>query len=193
MIGTRSALLATTLLLTAPAMAAQPEGGHYVYVPPGATVVMLPAATPTLPVDFPVVRMMAQQQAVMQRMMADMDSMMAMPMPDPEQMIRSVMDGVPRTMPGSGVVLTQISTGSNGTCSETIVYGAPGANGQPQVHVTRTGNACGAITSTGPIGVTQTVPAPEPIAPTTATPPQDRLWHVSYPARPVTVHTAPGT
>jgi hypothetical protein len=191
MIGTRSALLATTLLLTAPALAAQPEGGHYVYVPPGATVVMLPAAaSPALQADFPVIRMMAQQQAMMQQMMAGMDSMMATPMPDPEQMIRSVMDGMPRTLPGSGVVLTQISTG-NGTCSETIVYGAPGANGQPQVHVTRTGNACGVITTTGPIGVTQTVPAPQPIAPTTTTPPQDRLWHVSYPARPVTVHTPP--
>ncbi len=143
MIGTRSALLATSLLLAAPAMAAQPEGGRYVYVPPGATIVLLPAASPTVPVDFPVARLVAQQQAMMQRMMADMDALMATPMPDPEQMIRSVMDGMPQTLPGSGVVLTQISSGA-GTCSETIVYGPQGANGQPQVKVTRTGNACGA-------------------------------------------------
>jgi hypothetical protein len=190
MIGTRSALLATSLLLVAPAMAARPEGGRYVYVPSGATIVQLPAATPSVPVDFPVARLVAQQQAMMQRMMADMDALMATQMPDPEQMIRSVMDGMPQTVPGSGVVLTQISSGT-GTCSETIVYGPQGANGQPQVKVTRTGNACGSMTaSDGPIGVTQTTPAPQTVPPATVTSPQDRLWHVSYPARPVTIHTA---
>jgi hypothetical protein len=190
MIGTRSALLATSLLLAVPVMAAQPEGGRYVYVPPGATIVLLPVAAPTVPVDFPVARLVAQQQAMMQRMMADMDALMATPMPDPEQMIRSVMDGMPQAAPGTGVVLTQISNGA-GTCSETIVYGPQGANGRQQVKVTRTGNACGAITSNRPIGVTQTTPAaPQTVPPATATPPQDRLWHVSYPARPVTIHTA---
>ena len=114
---------------------------------------------------------------------------MATPMPDPEQMIRSVMDGMPQTVPGSGVVLTQVSSGA-GTCIETIVYGPHGADGQPQVKVTRTGNACGAITSNGPIGVTQTAPAPQTAPPATVTSLQDRLWHVSYPARPVTIHAA---
>ena len=57
------------------------------------------------------------------------------------------------------MVLTQISSGA-GTCSETIVYGPQGVNGLPQVKVTRTGNACGAIISNGAIGVTQTTPAP---------------------------------
>jgi hypothetical protein len=192
MTGTRSALLATSLLLTAPAMAAQPaEGGHYVYVPPGATVVLLPAAAPTLPVEFPVVRMMAQQQAMMQRMMADMDALMAMPMPDPQQMIRSVMAGMPQTAPGAGMMLTQIASGA-GTCSETVVFGPPGANGQPQVKVTRTGDACAPMAATNePIGVTQTTPKVMP--PATVTPPQDRLWHVGYPARPVTIHTSPRT
>jgi len=189
MIGTRSALLATGLLLAAPAMAAQPEGGRYVYIPAGATIVLLPAASPTVPVDLPVARLVAQQQAMMQRMMADMDALMATPMPDPEQMTRSVMDGMPQALPGSGVVLTQISS-SAGMCSETIVYGPPGADGQPQVKVTRTGNACGAVTANGPIGVTETTPpAPETALPATVTSPQDRLWHVSYPARPVTIHT----
>jgi hypothetical protein len=191
MIGTRSALLATSLLLAAPAMAAPPQAGQYVYVPAGTTVVLLPAAAaPEMPVDFPVARLIAQQQAMMQRMMADMDAMMAMPMPDPEQMIRSVMDGMPR----SGMVLTQIS-GGNGTCSETIVYGPAGANGQPQVKVTRTGNACGAFRPAAPIDATQTLPAPVPkvMPPATVTPPEDRLWHVGYPARPVTVHASPRT
>lgn len=189
MTGTRSALLATSLLLAAPAIAAPPEGGRYVYVPPGATVILLPAATPSVPVDFPVARMIVQQQAMMQRMMADMDALIATPMPDPEQMIRSVMDGMPQTVPGSGVVLTQISSGT-GTCSETIVYGPQGADGQPQVKVTRTGNACGPITSNEPIGVTQTTPVPQTVPPATVTSPQDRLWHVTYPARPVMIHTA---
>jgi hypothetical protein len=193
MIGTRSALLATSLLLAAPAMAAQPEGGRYVYVPAGATVVLVPAAVPAIPADFPVARLVAQQQAMMQRMMADMDALMTMPMPDPEQMIRSVTDGMPQTVAGSGIVLTQISSGT-GTCSETIVYGPQGANGEPQVKVTRTGNACGAVTSSGPVGVSQTTPAPQTVPPATVTSPQDRLWHVSYPARPVTIHPAsPGT
>lgn len=135
MIGTRSVLLATSLLLAAPAMAAQPEGGRYVYVPPGATIVLLPAAAPTVPVDFPVARMVAQQQAMMQQMMANMDALMATPMPDPEQMIRSVMDGMPQTLAGSGVVLTQMTSGA-GTCSETIVYGPQGVDGLPQVKLT---------------------------------------------------------
>ena len=189
MIGTRSALLATGLLLAAPAIAAQPEGGRYVYVPAGATIVLLPAGSPTVPVDLPVARLVAQQQAMMQQMMADMDVLMATPMLDPEQMIRSVIDGGPQAVPGSSVVLTQISNGA-GSCSETIVYGPQGANGQPQVKVTRTGNACGAIISNGAIGVTQTTPAPEAAPPATVTSPQDRLWHVSYPARPVTIHAA---
>jgi hypothetical protein len=189
MIGTRSALLATSLLLAVPAMAAQPEGGRYVYVPPGATIVLLPAAAPSVPVDFPIARLVAQQQAMMQRMMADMDALMATPMLDPDQMIRSVTDGMPQTVPGPGVVLTQVSSATR-TCSETIVYGPQGANGQPQVKVTRTGNACGAISPTGPIGVTETTPATQTVPPATETTPQDRLWHVSYPARPVTIHTA---
>jgi hypothetical protein len=189
MIGTRSALLATSLLLAAPAIAAQPEGGRYVYVPAGATIVLLPAASSTVPVDFPVARLVAQQQAMMQQIIADMDALMATPMPDPEQMIRSVIDGMPQTVPGSGVVLTQISSGT-GTCSETIVYGPQGANGQPQVKVTRTGTACGAIASRGPIGVTQTTPASQTVPPATGMSPQDRLWRISDPARPLTIHTA---
>jgi hypothetical protein len=188
MIGTRSALLATSLVLVAPAMAAQAEGGRYVYVPSGATIVLLPATAPTVPVDFPVARLVAQQQAMMQQMMAEMDALMATPMPDPEQMIRSVMDGNPRTVPGAGVVLTQLSSGT-GTCSETIVYGPQGPNGQPQVKVTRTGNACGPISPNGPIGVTQTTPAPQTVPPATGTSPQDRLWRISDPARPLTIHT----
>ncbi len=51
--GTRSALLAASLFVAVPAVAAQPDGGQYVWVPAGATVVMLPATQATQ-VDFPV-------------------------------------------------------------------------------------------------------------------------------------------
>ena len=82
MIGTRSALLAASLLIAVPASAAQPDQGHYVWVPAGATVVLVPT-TQAQPVDFPVARLIAQQEAMMDRMMADMDLLMTMPMPIP--------------------------------------------------------------------------------------------------------------
>jgi len=192
-----SALLSACLALPVAAvadhgMAAQPDGGRYVYIPPGAMVLVLPgpgvAALPgqamPMAADFPVARMIAEQDSMIRRMMADMDSLMAT-LPDPQQMIRSVMNGVPQPMAGSGIVVTSISSG-NGTCSETITYGSPNAGGQPRVKVTRTGNACGAITSTGPIGVTQTAPTP-------VTPRHERLWTVGDPPHPVNTGTPPRT
>ena len=71
MVGTRSALLAAGLLVAVPATAAQPDGGHYVWVPEGATVVLVPSSA-IAPAEFPVARMIAQQQAMMNRMFADM-------------------------------------------------------------------------------------------------------------------------
>ena len=181
-------------------MAAQPEGGHYVYVPAGATVLVLPGPGATalpnhavsVPAEFPVARLIAQQDAVMQRMFADMDSLMAMPLPDPQQMIRSVMNGVPAAVLGSGVVMTSMSTG-DGVCSETITYGYPADGGQPQVKVTRSGDACGSITSSGPIGVTEGVPGPQPIAPQPVAPNHERLWTIGYPPHPIRVAAPPRT
>lgn len=192
------ACLALPLIMGAGAAgAAQPEGGRYVYVPPGAMVVFLPLPGATVsqrqtlaePVGFPVARMIAEQDAMVRHMMADMDSLMAS-LPDPQQMIRSVMDGMPRAAPGSGVVMTSLSSG-NGTCSETITYRYPPNGDQPRVHVSRTGNACGALMSTGPVGVTQTAPSlrqtpPEPVAR-----PHERLWTVGYPPHPITTGTPP--
>ena len=73
----RAALLGATVALplilgAGVAAAVQPADGRYVYVPPGTVVVFLPApAAADLPrqilaepVDFPVVRMMAQQEAM---------------------------------------------------------------------------------------------------------------------------------
>jgi hypothetical protein len=184
--GTPSALLAASLLVAAPAVAARPEGGHYVWVLAGATVVLVPAETAT-PVDFPVARMIAQQEAMMHRMFADMDSLMAMPLPDPDQMIRSVMQGVPQVAPGTEVVVTSISS-SNGTCSQTITYGYPGNGGQPQVKVSSTGNACGALRSAGPIGVTQPVPMPQPRPPR-----HERVWTIGNPPHLLRTGTPPRT
>ena len=167
--GTRSALLAASLFVAAPAVAAQPDGGHYVWVPAGSTVVMLPATQATQ-VDFPVAHMIAQQAAMMDRMFADMDTLLATAMPDPGQMIRSVMQGIPQAAPGSDVVVTSFSTGNGGTCSQTITYGYPGNGGQPQVKVSSTGNACGALGSAGPVGVMQALPMPQPVAPAPVAP-----------------------
>jgi hypothetical protein len=145
-----------------------------------AASLLLPAAAPATPVDFPFARMVAQQDAMMQRIMSDMDSLMAMPLPDPEQMVRSVMNGMPQVAPGSGVVVPSITTG-NGTCTQTITYGPQANGGQPVVKTSSTGNACGALGSSAPVGVTQPLPAPR----------RDRLWSIEYPARPVTgAHTA---
>jgi hypothetical protein len=81
-------------------------------------VVMVPA-TPAAQIDFPVAHMIAQQEAMMDRMFAGMDSLMATAMPSPDQMIRSVMQGMPQVAPGSGVVVTSFSTGNGVTCSQT--------------------------------------------------------------------------
>jgi hypothetical protein len=190
--GTRSALLAASLLVAAPAIAAQPDGGHYVWVPAGATVVLVPAA-PATPVDFPVARMIAQQQAAMNRMIADMDSLMATAMPDPEQMLRSVMQGMPQVAPGSGVVVTSISTGS-GTCSQTITYGYPGVGGQPTVKISNSGNACGTLRPSDRIDVMQPQPEPRQVVPAApATPRHERLWTVGDPPHPAATVLPPRT
>ena len=190
MIGTRGALLAAGLLLGAPAaIAASPEGGHYVWVPDGAALVVVPAQTaaPEL-ADFPGARMIAQQQAMMRRMFADMDQLMATALPDPEQMIRSVMQGMPQGLAGSSVVVTSITT-PGGTCSQTITYGFPNQGGQPVVNVS--GDGCGTIQSSGPLTVTQPMPGPQPV--TLAAPRHERLWTVGYPPHRIVAGTPPRT
>lgn len=175
--GSRNALLGAGLLLAGPAMAAA-DSGHYVWVPAGATVVLVPS-TLTTAVDFPAARMIARQRAMMDRVFADMDQLMAMPMPDPGQMIRSVMQGMPQPMPGAGVVVTSITTG-NGTCSQTVTYDYPDHGGQPTVKVSSTGDACGVTRPAAPLQVQQPTPAP-------TAPRQERLWHVDYPAQPIAI------
>jgi len=186
--GLKSALLAGGLLAATPAVAATPNG-HYVWVPDGATVVLVPSA-PVAAVDFPLAGMIARQDSMLRRVFADLDSLMATPMPDPGQVIRSVMQGVPQAMPGSGVVVTSFSTG-HGTCSQTITYGNPGNGGQPTVKVSSSGDACGQIGASAPVEITQPVPAPQQVLPTPAAPRGARLWTVGYPPRPLTTGAPP--
>lgn len=193
MIGARSALLGAGLLLSAPAAMAAPQGGHYVWVPNGAEVVVVPHSHMSVaPADFPVAHMIAQQQAMMQRMFADMDSLLATTLPDPQQMIRSVMQGMPQVPDGSSVVVTSITTPS-GTCSQTITYGSPNNGGQPVVHVSSSGNACGTIHSSAPLTVTQPLPSPQTVAPRAPAPRHERLWTVGYPPHRIATGTPPRT
>jgi hypothetical protein len=181
------------------ASAAPPAADHYVYVPPGATVVVLPAPAMTAmpvavteaPMVFPVARMIAQQNAMVQRMIADMNAMFAMPMPDPQELIEAAMRGMSPAGPAIGVFVTSVSSGS-GVCSETVTYGSPASGGMPEVHVTRSGNGCGTVTMPAPASPVATPVAPHAIpgmAPTSSPP---RLWTASDTARPIgRVH--PGT
>src|SRR5690349_8640155 len=129
MIETRSLMLTAGLLMSGPAaMAASPDGGHYMWVPDGA-VVVVPA-----PTVVPLARMIAQQEEMMQRTFADMDSLMATALRHPDQMMRSITQSMPQLPTGSTVVVTSITT-PRGTCSQTITYGYPGYGREPVVHV----------------------------------------------------------
>jgi hypothetical protein len=192
MIGMRSALLASGLLLGgSAAMAASSDGGQYVRVPNGSAVVVVPAQT-IAPADFPVARMIAQQEAMMRRMLTDMDSLMATALPIPEQMIRSVMQGMPQAPIGSSVVVTSITTPS-GTCSQTITYGYSARGSQPVVHVSSNGDACGVVHSSGPLTITQPQPGPQTVVPGPAAPRHQRLWALGYPPHPIGGGTPPRT
>jgi hypothetical protein len=181
MIGTRSAMLAASLFVAGPAIAATPSDGRYVWVPAGDAVVVVPKG-PTREIAFPVADMFARQEAAMQQMMADMDSMMALPLPGPDQIMHAAMRGMPEVAPGFSVVVTSISV-PGGTCSQTITFGAPSQGAQPVVNVVSSGNACGAIHATGPSNVAQ--PA--------AQRPHQQLWTIGYPAHPVATQVSPRT
>ena len=188
------AVLALPLLCGAKNASAAPplSSGDYVYIPAGATVVVLPGPAMTAPpvnisprpMAFPMASMIAAQDTMMQRMIADMNAMFAMPMPDPQQVLAAAMRGMPQPGRGTGVFLTSVSSGS-GVCSETITYNYPANGGKPQVHVARSGNGCGAVTMPGPA-----TPAAAPISPRAipnTTPPRaaPREWTARDTARPI--------
>jgi len=188
------AILALPFLCAAGNVSAAPPpgGGQYVYVPPGATVVVLPGPAMTAPLvntlpapmASPLVSMIAEQDAMMRRMIATMNAMSAMPMPDPERVLAAAMRGVPQPGRGTGVFLTSVSSG-RGVCSETITYNYPANGGRPQVHVARRGDGCGAVTMQGPA-----TPAAAPFAPRAIPSPAPRgapprVWTARDSARPI--------
>jgi hypothetical protein len=75
----------------------------------------------------------------------------------------------------------------------TITYGSPANGGRPQVKVSSTGNACGALGSAGLVGVMQALPVPRPVAPAPVAPRHGRLWTIGYPPHPVASGTPPRT
>lgn len=206
----RKALLAACLALpvagfagAAHARTAQAE--RSIEVPAGTVLVVLPnaipvaapqlAAVPTIPTAFPVMHLLAEQQAMMQSMMQQMHVLdqLTMAMPNPTQLMRTAFGGMPATQvpPGSSIVTTVVSNG-HGVCRQTITYRSTGHGARPQVHVVRSGDQCGALHMTGPIGITQRLPAPAaPHPQPTVGGHQPHLWTVSYPAHAVmaTPHT----
>jgi hypothetical protein len=189
------AILALPFLCVARSAGAAPPQtpGHYVYVPAGATVVVLPrramtAAAPayvtSAPMGFPVASMIAQQDAMMQQMIADMNAMFATPMPDPQQVFEAAMRGMPQPGAGADVFLTSVSSG-NGVCSETITYDYPANGGKPQVHVARSGNGCGAVTMQAPASPVAAPIAPRAIPNMVPPSPPPRVWTARDTARPI--------
>lgn len=203
----RNALLGACLALPlagfaglAHAQSTQPE--RVIRVPAGSVVLVLPGTAPQVVAQaapmpafappFPMLQLMAQQDAMMQQMLRQVRAMdqWGMPLPDPEQIMRAAAQGMPpmHVAPGTSVMTTMVSDG-HGVCRETVTYRMTADGAQPQVHVTRTGDHCGALLPHGPVGVMQTVPAAPSSRPNTvpAAAPQDhpQLWTVGDPPHPI--------
>ena len=195
----RKPLLGACLALSlagfgAVAHAQAPQQERVIHVPAGAVVLVLPGATDvTAPiaapapfgVDFPAVRMIAAQDAMLQHLMHQMQVLdqLMLPLPDPTQAIRSVKDGMPE--PGRGVVTTMVSDG-RGVCRHTITY-SKAVGEKPVVHVAQSGDACGPLHVQGPVQVQQTVPDSPGIAThrvPAVKPAGPRLWTVGDPPHP---------
>jgi hypothetical protein len=138
--------------------------------------------------------MFRQMDAEMSAVQAQMAVLMAMPLPTPQQLVQASLGpgGWIAAGPGTGTVITEVSTGNGGTCNETITYSYPANGGRPMVHVSDSGDACGTITVNGPGQVQAAQPvAPYSIQPTVPvspipTTPDPRLWQAvyRYPAAP---------
>lgn len=194
-IGIAAASVATVLfgLHAGPAHAQPATASQVITIPAGATVIVLPAGDAVRTVADPAVVFPIHEFAAIRRMMAEMDSLVDMTMPDPGQMIRSVMQGIPGGMAGApGVTVTMISTG-DGSCQQTVRYGAPGPNGQPIVHVSQTGNACARLMPTLPAGAIQAAPAAPRTLPAARPAGQPHLWTVSNPPEAIPTGTPPRT
>ena len=191
----RLALFGTCLALPAAfahgARAQPANGARVIDAPPGAVVLIIgspqgspanaPVLTTSAPGDSAVMRLIAQQQAMMQQMVADMDSPFP-PLPDPSQMIRAAMEAAG----DPGVAFTSIG-GGHGVCGESVSYTFNGTGTQPVVHVARYGDACG----TSAPSSTRTVTLPQQSVPAPARRPH--VLEIGYPPHSVPVSSAPRT
>jgi hypothetical protein len=213
----RNALLGACLALPLAgwggAALAQTDAVRTITVPAGAVVLILPSAdaatgpvvvpgmptraTAGPPAGDPLVRLIAEQDAMMNSMMAEVNAAFGAPMwpAQMDQMMRAAFSGLPvGPTGGAGAVLTQVS-GGPGVCSERMTYVYPANGGKPRVTVTRSGDACGAFGVTGPRGVTQTMPsqpyAPSANPPSAIAPHGPHLWTISDPPREMVPTAAP--
>jgi hypothetical protein len=191
MMSIRNSLLGACLALplvglTGHAQAAQPDGGRTIYVPPGAVVLILPgltsvaapyATSAATPETMPMMRLIAQQQAAMQRMIADMDAMFP-PMPDPSQLLRAAF--------GSDMAVAPLA-GGHGMCSQSITIVERGDGSAPIVKTAQTGDACGALGIGKPQNIHE-VPM-VPVAPARG----PKVLEVGFPPHPVSTGTPPRT
>jgi hypothetical protein len=202
----RNALLGACLVLPVAAyggsaVAGPPSGSQTITVPPGAVVLILPGAfgpTPppgvtaaALPAGDPLLRLVAEQDAMMRGMMAEMNAAFAQPMwaMPTDQMLRAAFGGLPTNAAGSGLVVTSMSGGS-GVCSERVTYVYPANGAKPRMTVSRSGDGCGAFSATGPVSVMQARPTEPPEVPPSSMPPaapshEPHLWTVSDPPRQI--------
>jgi hypothetical protein len=188
------------------ALAARPDGSRTITVPPGAVVLVLPALEATsgpatavrdvVPANDPLLRLVAEQNAMMNDMMAQMNAAFAQPMfpASMDRMIQAAMHGVPPAGQDAGVVFTSVSDGP-GVCTQRVTYAYPANGGKPQVTMTSSGNACGAFGQGGPLSVAQPVlpqaPQPAPQTPAAAPSHGPRLWTISDPPRPIDTTASP--
>jgi hypothetical protein len=177
------ACLAVPAALAGGAMAQPADGTRVIQVPPGAVVLILGAPsgvasgapqviTAASPDEFPMMRLIAEQRAMVQHMMADMSALFG-PMPSPSQLIQAAMGA-------SG------SQGMHGVCGESVTYSYSGNGSQPVVHVSHYGDACGASA-----GGAQNVTESQETEP--AIPHGPKVLDIGYPARAVPPGQPPRT
>ena len=178
------ALLGTCLALPLATFVSPARAQQVVYVPPGATVVILPGPAAMVPQGMPdgatvstapVARLIAEQETAMRQMVADMNQMFP-PMPDPEQLLRAAMPG--------GVL-----AGGHGVCMQSMRIVDRGDGTRPLVSVSQSGDACGPLARSQPQQVTAPQPAPMlPPAPIRRAP---RVLKVANPAHTVLAQNLP--
>lgn len=168
--------------------------GEVVLILPGAApqFAARPAAMPGFAAPAPMIRFIAEQNAMLRQMIRQVRAlrMWSLPLPGPTHLLRAALHGMAPLAgaPGAGVMTTMVSDGPH-TCRETIAYRLTAPGAQPQVHVTRTGDDCAALMPGQPLGVRQALPAapaPRSLTPATVIAQANRapLWTVSDPPHP---------